>query len=613
MRLTASARTCNPHREAVTREHEPEETQYRVGTHVVDLREETIAHGDDKLALTPKAFHLLSFFMEHPRRLLTKKEILDAVWPEAFVGDAVLKVAVREIRKVLGDQIKAPEYIETVHRRGYRFLQEPLPLELATRESSPAQPTSSGLSRTAPTSAPAVPIQASRTFVGRDDALVRLEKHAREAASGLRRVLFISGEAGVGKTSLIDVFLERMGPSLHARIARGECLEQFREGEAYLPVLVALERLAREEGETLRKVLTQHAPTWLLQLPSLLERDGKEELREETLGATRERMLREINTALEALTQDRPLILVLEDLHWSDTSTLDLVAALVRRTEPARLLVLLTYRPVEVIVRAHPLKALKQGLLVHHQCEEVDLEWLREKDVHAYLERRFENADFPKELPRLIHERTDGNPLFMVNLLDYFVAQMQIVDDGERARLAVTLDELREGVPDSVRQMIEKQIERLDPEEQRILEACSIAGAEFGSDRVAAALSKSVTEIEDFCEEFRVREEFLNEAGVEEMGDQIAARYAFIHDSTVMRCTNESPAVAGSARTWPSPNTWRPRWRRAGRRRNVPESWPITTSALANSNSRSSTCTKPHPITRGTTWIRRHARCSNGP
>jgi predicted ATPase len=93
-------------------------------------------------------------------------------------------------------------------------------------------------------------------------------------------------------------------------------------------------------------------------------------------GATRDRMLRELVEALDAQSLDDPLVLVLEDLHWSDSSTIDLLARVARRREPARLLVLGTSRPAEVAAGAHPLRSAKQELEVHGQCEELPLDSL---------------------------------------------------------------------------------------------------------------------------------------------------------------------------------------------------------------------------------------------
>jgi predicted ATPase len=97
------------------------------------------------------------------------------------------------------------------------------------------------------------------------------------------------------------------------------------QGEAYLPFLEAIARLCRQHPQMI-DVLRSHAPMWLLQMSSLVSATEREALSREVAGATRERMLREMGEALEALTADLPLVLILEDLHWSDYSTLDLIS-----------------------------------------------------------------------------------------------------------------------------------------------------------------------------------------------------------------------------------------------------------------------------------------------
>jgi predicted ATPase len=124
----------------------------------------------------------------------------------------------------------------------------------------------------------------------------------------------------------------------------------------------------------------------------------REAMERAVLGATRERMLREMAEAIEALAAERPLILALEDLHWSDGSTVDLVSALAWRTAPARFLLIGTYRPVEVIVQEHPIKALKQDLLVQSRARELPLDLLSEVDVDAVIAARCPKNDFPPEL-----------------------------------------------------------------------------------------------------------------------------------------------------------------------------------------------------------------------
>src|SRR5262249_31920234 len=219
----------------------------------------------------------------------------------------------------------------------------------------------------------------------------------------------------------VDVFLGQAAALEGVWLVRGECLEHYGAGEAYLPVLAALGRLCRgPEGGHLVALLSQQAPTWLVQMPALLSAAELEVVQRRVAGATREQMLREMAEALETITAEQPLVLVLEDLHWSDAATLDLLAYLGRRREPARLLLVGTYRPVEVILRAHPLKDVKQDLELHRQCEELELELLTEAEVGQYLAVRLgvggeaEEQSGLQALARALHRRTDGHPLFLV-------------------------------------------------------------------------------------------------------------------------------------------------------------------------------------------------------
>ena len=124
-------------------------------------------------------------------------------------------------------------------------------------------------------------------------------------------------------------------------MARGQCVEHYGPSEAYLPVLEALGQLCRQPGGTqVMPLLSRYAPTWLVQMPGLMSDTELEAVQRRAHGATRERMLRELAEAVEALTATTPLVLVLEDLQWSDYSTLDLLAVLAQRRGPARLMLL---------------------------------------------------------------------------------------------------------------------------------------------------------------------------------------------------------------------------------------------------------------------------------
>jgi predicted ATPase len=370
-------------------------------------------------------------------------------------------------------------------------------------------------------------------IVGREEALGQMRVRLEQAMGGERQLIFVTGEAGIGKTTLVEAFLRRVSRDAGVWIALGQCLEQYGAGgsEAFFPVLEAISRLCQQDGrESLAELLRRRAPAWVQQMPWLAGDADHVTLQRDSMGTTGERMLREMTESLEALTTKITLVLALEDLHWSDYSTLDLISHLARRREPARLMIVGTYRPMELTLSDHPLKAVKQELQVKRQCEEAPLKYLSEEDVGKYLEARFAENEFPDELGRLIHKRTIGNPLFMTNVVDYLQTEGLIARNNGRWRLQVELAELALGVPDSIRQMIEKQFERLSQPDQRVLEAASVAGPEFSAAAVAAALEADPLRIEERLEELARRHSFLEPTGVGELPNgMVTARYAFIH------------------------------------------------------------------------------------
>ena len=474
----------------------------------LDLGSEQLWCQDEVVALTPKAFVVLCRLIQDGGQLVSKEELLRAGWAKTHVSDGVLKVIILEIRRALGDDPVAPRFIETVPRRGYRFIAP----------------------RTRPARVPA-PVEARTALVGREALLAQLHQHLQRAHAGRRQVVFLSGEAGIGKTVLLDEFLRRAAADPDWLIARGSCLEHYGAAEAYLPILEAFGRLLREPGaEPVMQVFETHAPTWLVQLPWLEQRGNREALHRELLGVTKERMLREMAEALESLTATTPLVLVLEDLHWSDYSTLDMLGMLARRQESARLLVVGSYRSVDVILAGHPLRALVQELRVRRQCENIALPFLREPHVAAYLAQRFGGHAFPAALARAVHQRTDGNPLFMVRVVDELVALRVLEPEDDRWRLRRPVEEIARAVPDSLRQLVEVQIARLEPDAQRLLEAASLLGNEFTIGSVATGLDVDPLAIEERCDELARQGQFLSAAAlfVQPDGAKLP-RYRFTH------------------------------------------------------------------------------------
>jgi DNA-binding winged helix-turn-helix (wHTH) protein len=499
--------------------------EVQCGPFRVDLRNECVRHGAEVLHLRPKSFAILRYFVTHPGRLVTKDELLGAVWPDTAVHEAALNICISQLRRLLGDDSQTPRFIETVHRRGYRFI-----AALTVLEPPGTEPDVSLATGTAPLTVPP-PLLKTPLLVGREREVQSLRNWLEQARHGVRQVVFVTGEPGIGKTTVVDAFAANLAADETLWVARGQCLDHHGLGEAYLPVLDALGRLCRApNAERLPELLTHYAPTWLEQLPALRRSAAPEATQAREFSTSRARMLREFAEAVEALTVDRLLVLVLEDLHWSDHATLDLIAWLARRREPARLLLVGTYRPVDVIVREHPLQAVHQDLTLHGQCVELRLEGLAEAAVGAYLAARFPGGAVAAELARVLSWRTDGHPLFMVQTVEAWLQQGWVADVDGQWRVTAAPEAVAAGVPESLRQMIELQVDACDPEDQRLLAAASMEGLEFSAAAVAAGMETAVAQVEERCAVLARRGQLVQARGLEEWPDgTIAGRYGFLH------------------------------------------------------------------------------------
>jgi len=286
-----------------------------------------------------------------------------------------------------------------------------------------------------------------------------------------------------------------------------------------------------DSGDAIVQILAAQAPTWLVQFPALLTPERGEILRREVLGATPERMLREIGDALEAIAARSPLVIVFEDLQWVDYSTVDMISVLARRRTAAKLMLVGTYRDDEVALSEHPIGALKQDLRSRHLCHEIALGRLSEAQVVDYLVAEQPESPLPAGLAALVCRHSEGNPLFMVATLDHLIGRGLIA--RERGwRLRRPLDEIGLAVPESLREMIEIQIERLSPEEQRVLEVASLTQYRAFSviARAAAAMDADPGQFEMICERLSRRTHILHPGTLEELPDgTISPFYEFSH------------------------------------------------------------------------------------
>jgi len=458
----------------------------RFGRFALDTANARLHRGEEVVALRGKTLAVLEYLALRPGQLVTKDELLAQLWPDVYVSEDVLVGCVRELRIAFGDTRGAPRYIETVYRRGYRWV------AAAGRADATDAAPAADLRR------PAV------ALVGRDAEIEQLGQWFERVVAGARQVVFVTGDTGIGKTALVDGFVR--GIAGRTAVAYGQCREQYGPSEPFLPILDALER-SLPEG-----LLTPGGASTPPQLAS---------------GLMPERAVRLLGGAVEALASERPLVLVLEDLHWSDPSTLDVLSYLAHRREPCRLLIVATFRPTELILRRHPLRGLEQELRTHHFSIQLPIGRLAQASVERWLAAKCPAP--PGALVEWLYRRTEGQPLFLTTLFESLLSAGLVGCNDGVWQIAPGYIDL--GVPESLRLMIDRQVEELGESDRQLLEAASVAGTHFSAASVAAALVRELEDVEERCDALARDGQFLRATGLSEWPDgTVAGAYEFIHE-----------------------------------------------------------------------------------
>lgn len=481
----------------------------------LDIANECLWRDGAQILLPPKPFAVLRHLVENPGRLVTHDELLDKLWPETYVQPQVLRTYILDLRKILGDDAGQPRFIRTLPKRGYCFI-----AAVADRTVTDCNPRPSTVH-----SANVIDI------VGREEERARLEAQAQLVETGQRQVVFITGGAGIGKTALIDAFCKQLESSLSADIARGQCVEGVGTKEDYYPVMEALSHLCVPTAERgyATQTLSTMAPAWLpphVRKLKISDTDGDP--------SSLRRVPGDLCAALEGLAQDKPLILIFEDIHWADVSTLELISALARRRASAKMMVLASFRPQDGTFENH-LKALKQDLGLRRLATEIALPPLSKNAVSQLLRHNLEQEALPPGLEDFVYQRSEGNPLFAIAVLRHLISQSFLVREKERRdskwEQRAPVSEMAVGVPEELKQLIEVQIERLSAAEQHILEASSLMSFAFPTWAVAAALAKDPIEIEEACDEMAHRFCFVRRVGHDDLPDGTRSTfYVFAHD-----------------------------------------------------------------------------------
>lgn len=490
--------------------------RYVFGDCEVDTATREVRRSGESQHVEPQVFDVLVHLIDNRDRAVPKEELLDAVWGDRFVSESALTSRIKSARRAVGDDGREQSLIRTVRGHGYRFVGD---LRVAATPSTSTADLDRDVTGTV------------RTLLGRDRELDALRGELRSVLSGGRGLVFVSGEPGMGKTALVETFRTFCDGLPGVAVGQGGCVEQHGSGEPYLPVLQALNEICQGEGGSeVADLLEEHAPTWLMNLPGVLAGRDLASLQVRTLGSTRERMLRELADALTVIARRHPLVLVLEDLQWSDHATASMLGWLGSRPHSPRLLVMGTYRPAELQARSHPLAAVVAELRAHQRCRELILPPLDETAV-AEVAHEHLGATADAVVVEALRRRTDGNPLFLHNVLRSWIEQGLLRSDGGAVAPAVGLETLDEHVPADLRALIVQRWQRLSDRQRTVLEAGSVAGRSFPAAAVAAAVAVDADACEESLASLARTSQFIEERDTTSWpAHPPTGQFAFTHD-----------------------------------------------------------------------------------
>lgn len=414
-----------------------------------------LRRGGQAVKIEPKVFDVLLFLLRNRERVVSKHELLDGLWPGETVSESVLPRCIAAARRAIGDDRTRQALIQTVHGRGYRFIGE-----LRT----PPEPVSGAAS------APAPPVPLS-PFVGRDAALERLRAALEDALASRGRMTLLVGEPGIGKTCTADRLVTQ-AVERGAGVLTGRCYEG--EGApAYWPWVQVLRGcLADADDEALTADLGPGAADIAQLVPELRGRFSETSSAGSVEGEqARFRLFDSVTRFLERRAARRPLLVLLDDLHWADADSLLLLEFMASTLRSVPILMLGTYRDMEVR-RGHPLGQVLGTLAREPHCERVLLRGLDGDEVAELMEAVAGTAA-SAEVAASVHDLTEGNPFFVQEMTRLLADEGRLVG-GDAEQLSLTL-------PQSVRDAVGRRLTTLSTGCNDLLRIASVLGREFGT------------------------------------------------------------------------------------------------------------------------------------
>ena len=476
----------------------------------------------------PKVFDVLAYLLDHRERVVTKDELLAALWPDEAVSESVLPRCIAAARRAVGDDRAAQRVIQTVHGRGYRFVAEVGAGDGGSDRSTdrsrnalgraaegsrqglarPTDESRGGLVRSAlreldgPRRSPLARYAGSgvrsvqddrgaadgasdplrgiaseersevRPFVGRDGAMQRLAAALDDAFAGRGRVAMLVGEPGIGKTRAIEE-VARLAAARGARTLVARCYEGD-GAPAFWPWTQVLRAALRAVPEV---PLDATAEDVAELLPELRARgDAATAPAASADEQARFRLFDSVATHLRDAAAERPLVIAFDDLHWADSASLLLFEFAASEWRDARILLIGSYRDVDVR-REHALSGVLGSLARLPQTQRLALRGLTRDDVAQILEAALGRTPDLRLLDA-VYEMTDGNPFFLLEMTRWIAESEGAATPSEGEAWSLAL-------PQSVRDAVGRRLDRLSPSCNAMLRAAAVLGREFSGAALA--------------------------------------------------------------------------------------------------------------------------------
>jgi DNA-binding winged helix-turn-helix (wHTH) protein/tetratricopeptide (TPR) repeat protein len=495
--------------------------------------------------LEPSAVRVLRYLAENHERVVPKNELLEKVWPDVFTSDAVLKKAVSQARRALGDKPDDSRFIKTYHARGYGFVAPvtfSLEAETVAHEDAAIVDVAAVASLEKATGNPPDYDQ----MVGREAELVALQAEYGRTLEGLGQPLLITGEPGIGKTQLARYFMrwvrEQGALCLYARFYDYEA-SRLAPYEVFLGLLRSAfglvgageftdETHAQDLRAMAHAVCGIRLPAELFAKAELLS--GATSVRASAGGAGGDnfRAIVPISKCFTNLSRQSPVVIVLDDLQWADEASRDVVGYLMRTASSERLMLVILARNEEMFEAANPLSRWLKQQAHYKSFTGLKLNPLDEKHFRAAIEAVFGGSAASPAPPRAdlqtLYQLTGGNPYFLTEML-----RLLIVED------AISYDESPEPrwrwrgiknmhLPDTLVLAAQAKLDYLSEDVRAIVEHAAVIGDEFRVEMLSCMSGRSEDEIETLLAE-GVHQGVLSGRGVSSRGDD----YRFHH--TILR------------------------------------------------------------------------------